>query len=75
MMGNRVVWSSVIYLKPLIEFGTKVFYFNYRRNIFQWFANYLSCRSQKVMYKDQLSSSASLNAGAPKCSVIGPLLF
>jgi hypothetical protein len=29
MMVNFVVWSSVIYLKHLIEFGTKASYLNY----------------------------------------------
>lgn len=77
MKGN-LVWSSVNYLKPLIKFGTLLFKVQasgVRGNIFQWFTNYLSCRSQKFMHKDQLSSSASLNAGVPQESVLVPLLF
>ena len=53
----------------------KLHTYGIRGNVFQWFTNYLSCRSQKVMFKDQLSSSASLNAGVPQGSVLGPLLF
>jgi hypothetical protein len=53
----------------------KLHTYGIRGNGFQWFTNYLSCRSQKVMFKDQLSSSASLNAGVPQGSVLGPLLF
>ena len=45
-----------------------------RGNIFQWFTNYLSCRSH-VMFKDQLSSSTSLNEGVPQGTVLGSLLF
>ena len=53
----------------------KLHTYGIRGNIYQWFTNYLSCRCQKVMFKDQLSSSANLNAGVPQGSVLGPLLF
>jgi hypothetical protein len=46
---------------PLFELHT----YGISGNIFQWFTDDLSCRSQKVMFKDQLSSRAGLNAGVP----------
>ena len=37
--------------------------------------SYLSHRSQKVMYKDLLSSKCDKSAGVPQGSILGPLLF
>ena len=44
-------------------------------NLFKSFKNYLPDRKQKVMYKNLLSSSKTINAGLPQGSVLGPLLF
>ena len=44
-------------------------------NLLEWFKSYLSDRKQKVIYKNLLSSSKTINAGVPKGSVLGPLLF
>jgi hypothetical protein len=44
-------------------------------DLLQWFTSYLCHRSQKVMYKDLLSSKQNIFAGVPQGSVLGPLLF
>lgn len=40
-----------------------------------WLKSYLTNRSQRVMYEHLFSSTTSLHAGVPQCSVLGPLLF
>jgi hypothetical protein len=44
-------------------------------DILQWFKSYLCSRSQRVLYKDLLSSKLNVFAGVPQGSVLGPLLF
>ena len=43
--------------------------------LLDWFNSYLCNRTQKVMYKDILSSTSCIKAGVPQGSVLGPLLF
>ncbi len=40
-----------------------------------WFADYLSNRSQRVLYNDELSDFKDLKYGVPQGSILGPLLF
>ena len=41
----------------------------------KWFKSYLSCRSQKVCFKDCLSESLKISAGVPQGSILGSLFF
>ena len=44
-------------------------------NVFNWFASYLSGRSQRVMVNGELSNKFRLSFGAPQGSCLGPLFF
>ena len=41
----------------------------------KWLKSYLSCRSQKVCFKDCLSESIKISTGVPQGSILGPLFF
>ena len=44
-------------------------------NLLKWFESYLSERKQRVIINGQYSEWASIDAGVPQGSVLGPLLF
>ena len=41
----------------------------------KWFKNYLSGRSQCVLWNGKLSTQLSIENGVPHCSILGPILF
>ena len=41
----------------------------------QWFTNYLSKRSQCVLWNGKLSSKQLLDRGVPQGSILGPKIF
>ena len=41
----------------------------------KWFTNYLSSRSQCVLWNSKLSTPLSLERGVPQGSILGPILF
>ena len=49
--------------------------FGIRGNALNWFASYLSGRSQQVSVHGILASSFHLDFGVPQGSVLGPVLF
>ena len=46
-----------------------------RGNLNLWFADYLSCRTQRVTLQGKYSEWGNIRAGVPQGSVLGPLLF
>ena len=53
----------------------KLEHYGFRGLSLGWFRNYLTIRSQKVQYGNNLSSSLPLEIGVPQGSLLGPLLF
>ena len=57
-----------ILLKKLYQYGI-------RGNLNKWFKNYLTNRSQYVLFNGITSDIKNVNCGVPQGSILGPLLF
>ena len=53
----------------------KLEHYGVREQSLKWFENYLTTRSQRVQYGQDLSSSLHLEFGVPQGSLLGPLFF
>jgi hypothetical protein len=43
--------------------------------VLKWFESYLSNRRQQVVINGETSDTKSINAGVPRGSILGPMLF
>ena len=57
--------SHEILLKKLSTFG-------FSENVIGWFSEYLSDRTQSVIYEDKVSTIKKIISGVPQGSVLGP---
>ena len=53
----------------------KLEFYGIRGLALQWFKNYLTGRTQYVLYNNTQSSKQYITCGVPQGSVLGPLLF
>ena len=61
-----------VYRKGLLW---KVFEAGITGNLFFWIKEFLTDRTQRVVYKSAKSRACFINSGVPQGSVLGPLLF
>ena len=46
----------------------------WRKSSLDWFRNYLTTRSQRVQFENDMSSTQAIRFGIPQGSILGPLL-
>jgi retron-type reverse transcriptase len=78
--GEKVVYAFLDLRKALDTINHKVLLnklmkYGVKDREYDWFANYLSGRSQFVSYQDVQSDKRSISYGVPQRSVLGPALF
>ena len=50
-------------------------HYGVRGNSLDWFWNYLTSRTQRVQFGNNMSSTRAIRFGVPQGSIVGPLLF
>ena len=53
----------------------KMKFYNINQQALDWFSSYLSNRTQRVCFENEISNNGHVKYGVPKGSILGPLLF
>ena len=72
---NRLDFSKVFDKVPHHRLLHKLDFYGIRGSLHSWISSFLGNRSQQVLLDGATSSSAPVQSGVPKGSVLGPLLF
>ena len=82
MDRQMITWAVFIDLKKafdLVDHECLLFkleeYCGVRGSSLDWFRNYLTTRTQRVQFGNDMSSTRAIRFGVPQGSVLGPLLF